>query len=140
MNILAIDHGTKRIGLAVGSSETGTAAPLKVVEHRGEAALIEDIKAVITDEAIGQVVIGLPLSKDGGPSSQADVARAFAARLEDALTIPVALEDERLSSREIEAHMEAMGGRKAWKASGLDRDSAAATLFLQTYLDKMRTE
>jgi hypothetical protein len=36
--------------------------------------------------------------------------------------------------------MRAMGGKKAWKASGLDRDTAAATLFLQTYLDKMKTE
>ena len=140
MNILAIDHGTKRIGLAVGSAETGTAAPLKVVEHRGEAALIEDIKAVIAGERIDQVVVGLPLSKDGGASAQAEVVRAFTAKLEEALTIPVVLEDERLSSREIESHMEAMGGKKAWRASGLDRDAAAATLFLQTYLDKLRTE
>src|SRR5579859_4931229 len=99
MNILAIDHGTKRIGLAVGSAETGTAAPLKVVEHRGEAALIEDIKAVIAGERIDQVVVGLPLSKDGGASAQAEVVRAFTAKLEEALTIPVVLEDERLSSR-----------------------------------------
>ena len=140
MNVLGIDHGTKRVGLAVGSTETGIAAPLKVVEHKGEKALIEDIKAVIVGETVGQVVIGLPLSEEGGATAQADVVRAFAAKLEAELTVPVTLEDERLSSREIEAHMEAMGGRKAWKASGLDRDAAAASLFLQTYLDKLRTE
>lgn len=140
MNVLAIDHGTKRVGLAVGSTETGTAAPLKVVEHRGEAGLIEDLKAVIASEGIDQVVLGVPLSETGGHTEQEAVVRAFAAKLEEALTIPVILEDERLSSREIEAHMGRMGGRKAWKASGLDRDTAAATLFLQTYLDKMKTE
>lgn len=141
MNILAIDHGTKRVGLAVGSTETGTAAPLKIVEHRGEAALFEDLKAVVTGESIDQVVVGLPLREDGtGDSAQAELIRGFAARLEEVLGVPVALEDERLSSREIEAHMEAMGGKKAWKASGLDRDAAAATLFLQTYLDKLKTE
>lgn len=140
MNLLAIDHGSKRIGLAVGSTETGVAAPLKVVEHRGEAALIEDIKAVIMGERVDQVVVGLPLSETGGPTPQADIARAFAMKLEEALMIPVVLEDERFSSREIEAHMQAMGGKKAWKESGLDRDSAAATLFLQTYLDKLKTE
>ena len=140
MNVLAIDHGSKRVGLAIGSTEAGTAAPLKVVEHRGEAALIEDIKAVIRNEQVGLVIVGEPFSNSGGASAQTDLARAFAARLEEALDVPVALEDERLSSREIEAHMQAMGGKKAWKASGLDRDSAAATLFLQLYLDKLKTE
>lgn len=140
MNILAIDHGTKRVGLAIGSTEAGTAAPLKVVPHRGEAALIEDLKAVIRNEAVGQVIVGEPFSNSGGASAQTELVRAFAGRLEEALDVPVVLEDERLSSREIEAHMQAMGGKKAWKASGLDRDSAAATLFLQAYLDKLKTE
>jgi putative Holliday junction resolvase len=140
MNILAIDHGSKRVGLAIGSTETGTAAPLKLLEHRGEAALIEDIKAVIRNEAVGQVIVGEPITGSGGSSAQTELVRAFAARLEEALDVPVVLEDERLSSREIEAHMQAMGGKKAWKASGLDRDSAAAALFLQLHLDKLKTE
>jgi len=140
MNVLAIDHGSKRVGLAVGSTETGTAAPLEILRHGGEAALIEDIKAVIKGERIDQVIVGLPYSTDGSSSSQTDAVRAFAAKLEGAVDVPVVLEDERLSSREIEAHMNAMGGRKAWKASGLDRDTAAATLFLQTYLDRLKTE
>lgn len=140
MNLLAIDYGTKRIGLAVGSTETGVAAPLKLLENRGETHLIEDIRAVVLNEGIGQIVMGLPLSEDGGHTEQEAKVRAFTVRLEESLDVPIALEDERLSSREIEAHMNAMGGKKAWKASGLDRDSAAATLFLQTYLDKLRTE
>jgi len=138
VNILAIDYGSKRIGLAIGSTEGGVAAPLKVVLHQGEKALIGDLKSVIASEAIGQVVVGLPVAKDGGHSDQEDIVRAFAGQLEGTLDIPVLLEDERLSSREIEAHMKAMGGKKAWKQSGLDRDTAAATLFLQTCLDKLK--
>lgn len=140
MNVLGIDHGSKRVGLAIGSTDAGVAAPLKLLDHHGEAALIEDIKAVIVSERVDQVVVGLPIGKDGGSTEQTEIARAFAAKLEEALDVPVVLEDERLSSREIEAHMEAMGGKKAWKASGLDRDSAAATLFLQSFLDRMKTE
>ncbi len=140
MNVLAIDYGSKRVGLAVGSTETGIAAPLTLLDHKGAGHLIEDIKAVVVSERADQVVVGLPVSQEGGDSEQTESARAFAAKLEEALDVPVILEDERLSSREIEAHMQAMGGKKAWKASGLDRDTAAATLFLQTYLDKMRTE
>jgi putative Holliday junction resolvase len=139
MNILGIDHGLKRVGLALGSTDAGVAAPFKVLERSSEDGLVEDIKAVLHSQTINQVVVGLPLSKDGGSSEQTGIVRAFAAKLEEALDIPVVLEDERLSSREIEAHMEAMGGKKAWKASGLDRDSAAATLFLQSYLDRMKT-
>ncbi len=140
MNVLGIDHGSKRVGLAIGSTDAGVAVPFMLLDHRGETALIEDIKAVIVSERIDQVVVGLPLSKDGGSSEQTGIARAFAAKLEEELDVPVVMEDERLSSREIEAHMEAMGGKKAWKASGLDRDSAAATLFLQSFLDRMKTE
>ena len=140
MNVLAIDHGSKRVGLAIGSTDSGVAAPLKVLRQAGEVALIEEIKAVIKSEAVDQVVVGLPFSTDGSSSDQTETVRAFASKLEDALDVPVVLEDERLSSREIEAHMNAMGGRKAWKASGLDRDTAAASLFLQTYLDKLKTE
>ncbi len=136
MNILSIDHGSKRVGLAIGSTETGTAAPLRVLPHRGEAALIDDIKAIVRKESVGCVIVGEPFSNSGGASAQTDLVRVFASKLADALGVPVTLQDERLSSREIEAHMQAMGGKKAWKASGLDRDSAAATLFLQLYLDR----
>ncbi|MEK7546129.1 MAG: Holliday junction resolvase RuvX [Patescibacteria group bacterium] len=140
MNVLGIDHGSKRVGLAIGSTDSGAAAPLKILRHGGDAALIEDIKAVIRSESVDQVIVGLPFSTDGSSSSQTDAVRAFAKKLEDETDVAVVFEDERFSSREIEAHMNAMGGRKAWKASGLDRDTAAATLFLQTYLDRLKTE
>lgn len=138
MNVLAIDHGSRRVGLAVGSTEVGVAVPLRVLELRDEAALVTDIRRAIKDEGIGRVVVGLPSSTDGSSSVQTDAARAFAGRLEAEIDVPVVLEDERFSSREIVAHMEAMGGRKAWKASGLERDAAAAALFLQTHLDRLK--
>ena len=62
MNVLAIDHGSKRVGLAVGSTETGTAAPLKILHHGGDAALIEDIKAVIKK---GMVLAIEPMVTEG---------------------------------------------------------------------------
>lgn len=140
MNVLGIDYGSKRIGLALGSTEGGVAAPMKIVEHKGVAGLIESLRTVVEGENIGLVVMGLPLTFEGGDSEQTEKIRAFHAKLADALDVDVVLEDERLSSREIERHMEAMGGKKAWAASGFSRDSAAATIFLQTYLDRSRTE
>jgi putative transcription antitermination factor YqgF len=138
VNVLAVDYGSKRVGLAVGSTDAGVAAPFRLLERHGDATLIKDIEAAVNGEHADRVIVGLPLAEDGGHSVQEGIVRAFVTLLEAALGIPVDLVDERLSSREIESHMKAMGGQKAWKASGLDRDTAAATLFLQTYLDRLR--
>ena len=140
MNLLAIEYGSKRVGLAVGSSETGVAAPFRLLERKDDASLIKDIEVAVKGERADRVIMGLPLAEDGSHTVQEGIVRAFVTMLEAALDVPVELVDERLSSREIEAHMKAMGGQKAWKASGLDRDTAAATLFLQTYLDRLKNK
>ena len=140
MQVLAIDYGSKRVGLAVGSTDAGVAAPFRLLERKDDASLIQDIAAAVKGERADRVIVGLPLAEDGSHTAQEAIVRDFVALLEAALDAPVDLVDERLSSREIEAHMKAMGGQKPWRASGLDRDTAAATLFLQTYLDKLRTE
>lgn len=140
MNILAIDYGSKRVGLAFGSTEVGVAAPLKLLERHDDATLIDEIKKVAAGERAERIVVGLPLAEDGMPTSQSELTRIFVTKLVAASGLPVELVDERFSSREIESHMKSMGGQKAWKASGLDRDTAAATLFLQTYLDRQRNK
>lgn len=140
MNVLSVDYGSKRVGLAVGSTEVGVAVPFRLLERRDDAAVIKDIAVAVKGERADRVIVGLPLAEDGSHTSQEAIVREFVGNLEATLDIPVELVDERLSSREIESHMKAMGGQKAWRASGLDRDTAAATLFLQTYLDRQRNK
>ena len=121
--MLALDHGTVRTGVAV-SDETGTLArPLTVVERVGTDAGFAALLAVLEAERPQIIVVGLPLSLDGGEHQQARLARAFAARLSDAVDVPVALYDERFTTRLADQR----GGSAA-------RDARAAATLLEDYL------
>jgi putative Holliday junction resolvase len=123
VKILALDHGSARTGVAV-CDETGTLArPLTVVERVGTEAGFAALLALIEREKPRRIVVGLPLSLDGGEHGQARLARAFAARLEAHVAIPVELFDERFTSRLADQR----GGRAA-------RDARAAATLLEDYL------
>ena len=122
MKYLGIDHGEKRIGLALGDSETKLATPFKVVSS------INDIKQAIKEEDVDAVVVGKPV-KMSGDEKLSDEFNEFVNALKSKIRIPVELVDERLSSKAADA---LIGGKKT-KAP---RDAIAAMLILQSYLDK----
>jgi putative Holliday junction resolvase len=123
VKVVALDHGTVRTGVAV-SDQTGTLArPLAVVERVGTDTGFEVLLALLDGEAPGCVVVGLPLSLDGKEHAQARLARAFAARLAEAVEVPVVLFDERFTSRLADQR----GGTAA-------RDARAAATLLEDYL------
>jgi putative Holliday junction resolvase len=135
VRIAALDIGEKRIGVAVSDPGGRVATPLKVLD----AAVLRDpgpLLRLLEEYGIGLVVVGLPLSLDGTEGPQARAVRASVARLGPALGVPVEFADERLSSAQ---------ARRALGDAGLsDRakrgriDMAAASLFLQSYLDARR--
>ena len=123
MKVVALDHGTVRTGIAV-SDETGTLArPLGVVERVGTQAGFAELLALLEAERPARLVVGLPLSLDGKEHAQARLARAFAARLAEAVEVPVELFDERFTSRLADQR----GGTAA-------RDARAAATLLEDYL------
>jgi putative Holliday junction resolvase len=133
--IIGIDHGAKRIGVAVGSTETGQAFARPAIQRRSLAVDLHEIEQLAWSEGADLVVVGLPLNMDGSEGDQAAAARAFG----DGLTengLRVAYEDERLSSWEAGEHLRA-GGRRPRRGSG-ELDSTAARLILQQYLDARR--
>jgi putative Holliday junction resolvase len=122
MRVLALDHGTARIGAAV-SDPTGTlATPLPVIEPP-EAKLVAEIVAEL---GVERVVIGLPLHLSGEEGSQAALARSFGAELEAMLPVPVETYDERLTTRMADA------SRRAGATAA--PDSLAAAHLLEAYL------
>src|SRR3989339_1360203 len=123
MNYLGIDYGQSKIGLAKASSELPIATPLGVIKNK--SAIFEDLEIIIAEEGITQIVVGYPLSLSGKIGSQAKEVDAFIKKLRP-LSIPVAKQDERFSS-------------KSAVASG-DDDASAAALILQTYLDSRRED
>lgn len=127
--ILGIDYGSKRIGLALADEEVKIAVPYITLENKGWRENFKELQKIIGEEDIHAVVMGLPLGLSGKETEQTKETRKFFQFLEGVLPIPVILEDERLSSKQVDALAKKIKKR-------LDRDSVAAMLILQTYLDK----
>jgi putative Holliday junction resolvase len=130
--IIGLDHGSRRIGIAVGESETGLAFARPALRRTRESSDLAAIAAIAKAEGTTRVVLGLPRNMDGTEGEQAAAVRAFGERLRG-LGLSVDYVDERLTSWEAKERMTATGRRPAG-ASG-ELDSAAATLILQEYLD-----
>ncbi|MCX6798144.1 MAG: Holliday junction resolvase RuvX [Candidatus Falkowbacteria bacterium] len=122
MTYLGIDWGEKRIGLALAEAETRLALPFKTVDNLGE------IIRTIEQRDVSIIVLGLPLKLSGLGEINPEWQK-FKDELEASTNLPVALIDERLSSKGADALI----GSKSDKAS---RDEIAAAIILQEYLDK----
>lgn len=130
--IIGLDHGSRRIGVSIGDTETGMAFARTAIQRRNLDRDLALVGELCTIEEVEQVVIGLPLNMDGSEGPQAEQVRAFGARLSSA-GLEVHYEDERLSTWEAGERLAELG-RRARRESG-ELDSAAARVILQQYLD-----
>ncbi len=131
MRYLAIDYGNKRTGLAICDEAETIASPLAVIQ--GQKGLIQKISAIIENENVEAVVLGLPLNMDGSEGPQAELALKFGKQLQNHLKIPVLLHDERLSSFGAEEKLTSAQYTRKKKKKRLDAIAAAEILesFLQ---------
>jgi len=127
---ICVDHGSRRIGLAVGDTARAIASPLKVISAEPHGAAIEQIKAVADEYRAVGVVVGWPLNMDDSEGPQGRLARAFAVELADAGVRDVRLWDERLSSFAADGVLAGMLTRKKKKAF---QDAVAAAEILQDF-------
>lgn len=133
--IIGLDHGSRRIGVAVGETDTGLAFARPALRRTNIATDLAALADLARAEGAERFVVGLPLNMDGSEGSQAAAARAFGARL-PATGCAVDFVDERLTSWQAGEEL-AAAGRRAARRSG-ERDSVAARLILQEYLDARR--
>jgi putative Holliday junction resolvase len=133
MRLVGLDHGAKRIGVAVGDTETGMAFARAAIRRRSLDHDLARVGELCTDEGADLVVVGLPLNIDGSEGAQAARARRFGEAVR-ALGHRVAYEDERLTSWAAGEELVGRGGRLPDRRTG-ELDSAAARLILQQYLD-----
>ena len=135
MRVVALDLGTRRVGVAV-SDPTGTLASPHSVIRRGDRdpdAYRAEVAAVVTEVAAERVVVGLPLSLSGDEGPAAVAARAEAAALADLLAVPVETYDERLTTVTAHRALRERGLRSRERRAVVD--SAAAAVLLQAWLD-----
>jgi len=129
MRYLALDLGERRIGLAVGDDEARMARAVPALRRRSHRADVEALRAVVRDEGVGALLVGLPLTLRGEEGRQAMWTRAQAEALASDLGLPLEYRDERLTTWAAEQ-------RRSGKR--YDVDSAAAAIVLQERLDEAR--
>jgi putative holliday junction resolvase len=130
MRILGVDHGTRRIGLAL-SDETGT-----VAQSIGYVTNLADVLKAAS--AAGKIVVGVPRRLDGTASEQTERAMAFIAKLKLATKLPVVEWDERLTTAQAQRVLIEGNARRKDRKEKIDQ--LAAQLMLQSYLDAQSPE
>lgn len=131
--VLALDFGSRRIGVAVSDPLGITAQQLSAIRREGDRKDIEAIAAMVGEYGVDTVVIGLPLLPAGTEGTQAAKVRQFALKVHDCLGLPVVPWDERFTTAQAERHLIEAGVRREKRREV--RDSLAAALLLQSALD-----
>jgi len=139
MIVAAVDFGRKRIGIAVGDTENRLVYPATVIDRASNQADVESVRAVVESRNVKRIVVGLPLNMDGSEGPMVRAARAFGARIEAALSLPVDYEDERLSTSEARDRMRESRQDRAAGRRGKPVDAIAAAVILESWMARKRT-
>jgi len=136
MRYLAIDYGTKRTGLAICDATETITSPLAVLH--GQKELLNKIAEIVDAENVEAIVLGLPLNMAGSESSQTKLVLKFAEKLKDRLSIPVHLQDERLSSFSAEKKIAPADFTRGKRKKRID--AIAAAEILEAFLERKTTD
>ncbi|MFQ5866444.1 MAG: Holliday junction resolvase RuvX [bacterium] len=135
MKILGIDYGEKRIGVALSDPSNMVARSLKVLKRNGTRSWLGDIKAIVGQNKIEKIVIGLPRNMNGSLGGKGKEVLAFVKVLEKVIRVPIVTWDERLTTVSAEKVLrQARLSRKKRKDS---LDKVSACIILQNYLDSI---
>ena len=138
MRILGLDVGDKRIGVALSDPLGILASALTVIERKRDNSEIFTILELAGEHKVERIVVGLPQLMDGSHGEQAEKTKVFAEQLKHRTEVPIEMHDERLSTSVADQLMRDAG--KNHRQRKANRDSAAAALILQWYLDEHRGE
>ena len=133
MRILALDHGTKRIGVAVSDETRTIAQPLEYILTEPFEGFLERLKTLLVEKEIDLVLIGLPRNMDGSYGPAAQKVEAFVAVLRSVITVPIRMWDERLTSSQANRILIQGNVRRDKRKEKVDK--MAAAILLQSYLD-----
>ncbi len=138
MRILGLDVGDKTIGIAVSDELGWTAQGIKTIYRKNEQYDEEQLKLIIDEYSIEKIVVGLPKNMNGSIGTRGEICQQFADYLAITFSIPVILEDERLST--VSAERMLISADVSRKKRKLVIDKMAAVIILQTYLDRKHND
>jgi putative Holliday junction resolvase len=132
--VLALDLGSRRVGVALSDTSATLASPFTTIQRCGDPSKDhERVAALVSEEQVGLVLVGLPTNMDGSPGPAAVAAHAEAEALAAALTAPVVLVDERLTTVAADRVLLERGKRAPARRRVVDQ--VAAAVLLQSWLD-----
>jgi putative Holliday junction resolvase len=135
MRILALDHGTKRIGVAISDELKLIAQPLEFIPAEPFAGFLTRLKEIIREKEVEMILIGMPRNMDGSYGPATLKVREFIGVLKIGVTIPIQTWDERLTSAQAQRFLIEGGVRREKRKEKVDK--MAAAILLQSYLDSL---
>ncbi|HZV36628.1 MAG TPA: Holliday junction resolvase RuvX [Verrucomicrobiae bacterium] len=133
MRILAIDHGTVRIGLAISDELGVIAQPLEFVPAEPLEKVFARLKEIIQEKEVGLLLVGMPRNMDGSYGPAAAKVKEFIEQLRAVVTVPIKTWDERLTSAQANRMLIQADVRRDQRKQKVDKTAAA--ILLQSYLD-----
>jgi putative Holliday junction resolvase len=137
MRILALDHGTVRIGVAVSDELGMLAHPLDFLPAEPLETFLDRLKQLVREREVSLLVVGMPRNMDGSYGPSAQKVQAFVHLLKETLPLPIRTWDERLTSTQAHRLLAESGKRERDRRGRVD--SSAAAVLLQSYLDAAST-
>ena len=137
MRILALDHGSKRVGIAVSDELKMIAQPLEFIAAEPFAEVLARLRELVRDKQVELILVGLPRNMDGSYGPAALRVQDFVAALKGALTVPIRAWDERLTSAQANRVLIQGNVRRDKRKETVDK--MAAAILLQSYLDSLAT-
>ena len=138
MRILAIDHGLKRIGIALSDELKMIAQPLEFVPAEPFADLVARLTDLVQEKEVEVILVGMPRNMNGSYGPAAVKVEEFVASLKSALPVPIKTWDERLTSAQANRILISGNVRRDKRKQKVDK--LAAAILLQSYLDSLQTE
>ena len=135
MRILAIDYGTKRMGIAISDELKLIAQPLEFIPAAPFADFLARLKELLHEKEVDLVVVGMPRNLDGSYGQAALTVQDFTTVLKGALAVPIQTWDERLTSAQANRFLLQGGARRKERRKKVDQTAAA--ILLQSYLDSL---
>lgn len=136
--IIAIDFGLKRIGIAIGNSLTNNAQPLTTIITDKPYEIPNELIDIIKEWRPHKLIMGMPYNADGSEAKIAKNIKRFASLLSEKLSMPVEFIDESFSSHEATRQLKHLrqSGARSKRVNKADIDKAAAAVMLQRWMDE----
>jgi putative Holliday junction resolvase len=135
MRILALDHGTKRIGIAMSDELKMLAQPVEFVPAEPFSAFLNRLKELLSEKQVELILVGMPRNMNGSYGPAALKVQEFVAILGRAITVPIKTWDERLTSVQANRYLLQSNVRREKRKQKVDQ--MAAAILLQSYLDSL---